>query len=310
MSPAPASHQSGQRELRGAHIAVLGATGALGSRLVELLHTQGAAVTVVGRDEQRLRPMVRDGCVVVGDLTDDTLGDRLVAAFAPFALYGPALGVAGVAPDMKVTAPATLTAAALADVIRIAEATTVFASPAALRNVLRTAGDATTEQREALARVEVLMSAGAPVPASLLRALHDELMPRAEMHTPYGMTECLPTSDITLAEIESLAGAPDEGVCVGRPIAGVSLAVAPLPATDGEADEARGDPFGEGGGIGHRRVKSLVSVSTTSAGSMGLFRNSSAPDWVAQKRSAGSDFAVRMRTGILASMRLMARHAW
>lgn len=80
MSPAPASHRSGQRELRGAHIAVLGATGALGSRLVELLHTQGAAVTVLGRDEQRLQPMARDGGVVVGDLTDDALGDRLVAA--------------------------------------------------------------------------------------------------------------------------------------------------------------------------------------------------------------------------------------
>ncbi|GAB48887.1 putative fatty-acid--CoA ligase [Mobilicoccus pelagius NBRC 104925] len=163
-------------------------------------------------------------------------GDRLVAAFAPFALYGPALGVAGVAPDMKVTAPATLTAAALADAIRIAEATTVFASPAALRNVLRTGGDVTAEQREALGRVEVLMSAGAPVPASLLQELRDTLMPRAEMHTPYGMTECLPVSDITLDEIESLTGAPDEGVCVGRPIAGVSLAVAPLPAEVGDGD--------------------------------------------------------------------------
>ncbi|WP_313023403.1 alpha/beta fold hydrolase [Mobilicoccus sp.] len=161
-------------------------------------------------------------------------GGRLVAAFAPFALYGPALGVAGIAPDMKVTAPATLTAAALADAVRIAEATTVFASPAALRNVLRNGGDVTSAQREALGRIEVLMSAGAPVPASLLRALRDDLMPRAEMHTPYGMSECLPVSDITLEEIESLTG-PDEGVCVGRPIVGVSLAVAPLPADhDGE----------------------------------------------------------------------------
>ena len=31
--------------------------------------------------------------------------DRFVAAFAPFALYGPAMGVPSVVPDMNVTAP-------------------------------------------------------------------------------------------------------------------------------------------------------------------------------------------------------------
>lgn len=166
-------------------------------------------------------------------------GGRLVAAFAPFALYGPALGVAGVTPDMKVTAPATLTAAALADAVIAAEATTVFASPAALRNVVRTGGDVTAAQAEALQRVEVLMSAGAPVPVPLLRDLRG-LMPRAVMHTPYGMTECLPVADITLDEIQQVlaeAGGVAQGVCVGRPLEAVSLAVAPLPrehdGTDG-----------------------------------------------------------------------------
>ena len=43
--------------------------------------------------------------------------DRLVAAFAPFALYGPALGIAAAVPDMDVTRPGTLTAAALADAV-------------------------------------------------------------------------------------------------------------------------------------------------------------------------------------------------
>ena len=46
-----------------------------------------------------------------------TADDRLVAAFAPFALYGPALGIASAVPDMDVTAPGTLTAAALADAV-------------------------------------------------------------------------------------------------------------------------------------------------------------------------------------------------
>lgn len=167
-------------------------------------------------------------------------GDRLVAAFAPFALYGPALGVGGVVPDMKVTAPATLTAAALADAVIAAEGTTVFASPAALRNVLRTGAEVTPEQRAALESVETVMSAGAPVPAPMLRELVNTVFPNAEMHTPYGMTECLPVSDITLTELEALAaaGVTDEGVCVGRPIDEcVRLAVAPLPP----------DPSGEDG---------------------------------------------------------------
>ena len=58
-----------------------------------------------------------------------TPDDRLVAAFAPFALYGPALGIASVVPAMDVTAPATLTAAALAAAVRAIDATLVFASP-------------------------------------------------------------------------------------------------------------------------------------------------------------------------------------
>ena len=32
-------------------------------------------------------------------------------------------------------------------------------------------------------------------------------MPNAELHTPYGMTEVLPVSDITLAEIEAAGSA-------------------------------------------------------------------------------------------------------
>ena len=64
--------------------------------------------------------------------------DRFVAAFAPFALYGPAMGVPSVVPDMSVTAPGTLRAVALAEAADAIGATLVFASPAALRNVIAT----------------------------------------------------------------------------------------------------------------------------------------------------------------------------
>lgn len=161
----------------------------------------------------------------LADLYGITTDDRLVAAFAPFALFGPALGVSSIVPDMDVTAPGTLSAAALGDAVREVDATMVFASPAALANVVRTADGLTQRDREAFEQVRVLLSAGAPVRASLLRSAAD-LFPNATAHTPYGMTECLPVASISLTQIE--AGSGGDGVCVGRPLNGVDVRIRPL----------------------------------------------------------------------------------
>jgi acyl-coenzyme A synthetase/AMP-(fatty) acid ligase len=149
--------------------------------------------------------------------------DRLVAAFPPFALYGPALGIASAVPAVR--KPGALTAAALADAVAAVDATMVFASPAALRTVVATASELDAVARAALAGVRRVVSAGAPVPASLLHALRD-VLPQATPHTPYGMTEALPVTDVALAEID--AAGPGNGVCVGRPLPGVDVAVVPL----------------------------------------------------------------------------------
>ena len=157
-----------------------------------------------------------------------TQDDALVAAFAPFSLLGPGLGIGSAVPDIDVTAPGSLTAAKLADAAAAVGATVVFASPAALRRVAATASELTPDQRSALGRVRLLMSAGAPVPTPLLRSLR-EVLPSAEAHTPYGMTEALPVTDVSLDEIEA-AGA-GEGVCVGRPVPGVEVRTSPLSAS-------------------------------------------------------------------------------
>ena len=164
----------------------------------------------------------RDALVGLYDITTD---DRLVAAFAPFALYGPAMGISSVVPDMDVAAPGSLTAAGLGDATVRADATMVFASPAALANVVRTAADLTDAHRRAFAAVRIVLSAGAPVRPSLLRAAAD-LFPNATAHTPYGMTECLPVASIELAEIEAASGG--DGVCVGAPIDGVEVRIRPV----------------------------------------------------------------------------------
>ena len=155
----------------------------------------------------------------------------LVAAFAPFVLLGPALGATSVSPDMDVTSPGTLTAAALAEAVRAVDGAVVFASPAALANAVRTGDDLVPADREALSGVRLFLSAGAPVRPDLLEAAV-ALMPNAQAHTPYGMTESLLVTDVSLDELRS-AGAGD-GVCVGRPVSGARVAISAL-SPDGEA---------------------------------------------------------------------------
>ena len=60
------------------------------------------------------------------------------------------------------------------------------------------------------------------------------------MHTPYGMTEALPLTDISLPEI--VAAGDGDGVCVGRPLDGVELAVVALDAAGAADGELTDEP--------------------------------------------------------------------
>ncbi len=173
---------------------------------------------------------LRDALAEHFDVGPDT---GLVTGFAPFALLGPALGTRSATPDMDVSAPRTLTAAAVAAAVRASDARIVFLSPAAVRNVVSTAAALGPEERAALARVDTFLSTGAPVGTPLLRQAQ-QLMPNATAHTPYGMTECLLVADVTLPEIEDAAASGDRGVCVGRPIGRGRVRIAALDA-DGRA---------------------------------------------------------------------------
>ncbi|MGO4298841.1 alpha/beta fold hydrolase [Leifsonia sp. RAF41] len=174
-------------------------------------------------------------------------GTGIVAGFAPFALLGPALGARSVIPVGDVTAPRTLTASAVADAAGAADATVVFLSPAALANVVATADALDTAQRDALARIRTVLSAGAPVPARLLERIV-ELMPGATAHTPYGMTEGLLMTDITLEGIRAASedSAAEDGaaggVCVGTPVEGVTVLISPLDADGRPTAQLTGEP--------------------------------------------------------------------
>ena len=153
--------------------------------------------------------------------------DVLVAAFAPWAILGPALGLASVIPDMDVTKPASLSAEALAAAVRTARGTVLWASPAALTSVVRTAHHA--GPIDDLRTLRLVLCAGAPVPPGLLEQVA-ALVPHADVRTPYGMTEVLPATDVAASEI--VAAGVGDGVLVGTPLPGVRVKVEPLAGGD------------------------------------------------------------------------------
>ncbi|MEX3609687.1 alpha/beta fold hydrolase [Rothia sp. LK2588] len=177
-------------------------------------------------------------------------GSGLVAGFAPFALLGPALGATSVTPKMDVTKPKTLTASALAAAAAAIDANTVFVSPAAMMNIVATSGDLTTAQRKALERVTTVLSAGAPLPVQLLQAVQT-LVPRASIHTPYGMTEALPITDVSFEQIRQAVAdgqgdAPmlgaGSGVCVGTAVYGAEVRIAALDEAGQPSSQTTSEP--------------------------------------------------------------------
>lgn len=165
-------------------------------------------------------------------LTDS---DVIIAAFAPWAVFGPALGVGSVLPRMDLGAPSSLTFASLEAAIDQAGGTLLWASPAALRNVVETSPQfllETSGESRRKTSIRLILSAGAPVPSSLLISVA-QLFPGAQLRTPYGMTEALPLTDISLDEIiklvqgDGIAKDGIAGVPVGKPLPGVQIQIAP-----------------------------------------------------------------------------------
>ena len=149
-------------------------------------------------------------------------GEIDLCTFPLFALFGPALGMTCVIPDMDASRPAQLDPRKAVSQIRQFGATNMFGSPAVIRRL----GELT--DAAPLATLRRVISAGAPASASSLERFVKLLPDSAEVFTPYGATEVLPVANIGSREILSETRALTEqgkGVCVGRPVRGMEVQV-------------------------------------------------------------------------------------
>ena len=144
-------------------------------------------------------------------------GEVSLPTFPPFALFDPALGMTTVVPDMDPTRPAEADPKKLVDAIDRFGVTNIFGSPA----LLDTLSSYCVDNGIRLESVRRVISAGAAVPVSTIRRMQRSVYRDAEIHTPYGATECLPVSSISASQIDDKMVdriESGDGVCVGRPI--------------------------------------------------------------------------------------------
>jgi acyl-CoA synthetase (AMP-forming)/AMP-acid ligase II len=151
-------------------------------------------------------------------------GEVDLPTFPLFGLFGPALGMTAVIPEMDATRPAHVDPRKILGAIADFGVTNLFGSPALLRRVGRY-GAARGVRLSTLRRV---ICAGAPVPWQTLDTFGRLLAEGVQVHTPYGATESLPVcsigSDEVLAETRQRT-AEGAGVCVGRPVEGIEVKI-------------------------------------------------------------------------------------
>jgi acyl-CoA synthetase (AMP-forming)/AMP-acid ligase II len=83
-------------------------------------------------------------------------------------------------------------------------------------------------QKSQLPSLRRVLSAGAPVSASVLKRMTSCIHPDGDMHTPYGATEALPVASIGASEVIEGTQRLTEmglGVCVGSPFGGIEWRV-------------------------------------------------------------------------------------
>lgn len=163
-------------------------------------------------------------------------GEIDLATFPLFALFGPALGMTAIVPRMNPTRPAKVHPPYILRAIEDWGVTNLFGSPALLNRVGRYAEPLGVT----LPSLRRVVSAGAPVPASVIERFTRLLPEGTQVFTPYGATEALPVANIgsdTILHQTRKRTEAGHGVCLGHPVPGLRVEVLaisdePIPTWD------------------------------------------------------------------------------
>jgi acyl-coenzyme A synthetase/AMP-(fatty) acid ligase len=139
-------------------------------------------------------------------------GEVDLPTFPLFALFDPALGMSAVIPEMDPTRPGDVDPRRIIEAAEEFGATNMFGSPALLDTVGRYGADHGVK----LSTLRRVISAGAPVPAAVMKRFLGMLPQGAEVLTPYGATECLPVACISSREVLAETAARTDAGLRGR----------------------------------------------------------------------------------------------
>ncbi len=133
-----------------------------------------------------------------------------------FALFGPALGMTTIVPEIDPSRPATIDPEKIVRAIQQEKVTNSFGSPTLWRIISRHC----LAHNLTLPSVKRVLMAGAPVPPGLFADLQ-KILPNGTAHSPYGATEALPVATISAREVlaeTAAATTVGKGTCVGRAV--------------------------------------------------------------------------------------------
>ena len=147
-------------------------------------------------------------------------GEIDLTGFPLFALFNAAMGVTTITPEMDASRPAKLNPIKFLESLGDFRVTQSFGSPAIWNRIVEHCERCCVH----LPNLKRVMSAGASVPPKLQARIRERIPEDAEVHTPYGATECLPVATIESREVlEETAQLTRQGrgVCVGRRFPGI-----------------------------------------------------------------------------------------
>lgn len=152
-----------------------------------------------------------------------THGERDLATFPLFSLFGPALGMASIVPEMDASKPITANPEFLFAAIETYQCSNIFVNPALLERL----GRAGELKQHKLPSVQRVISAGAPATIASIARFSKMLGQDVPIFNSYGATESLPISMIASEDLLSTTDITDNGggICVGRGIKGVDIGI-------------------------------------------------------------------------------------